>query len=64
MRPYHAFVNAGVVCLGLLQCLAVDDPTLVWNSVASWLRTIRPGIPPAMLAVTQALRRLANDRIG
>ncbi|HME09914.1 MAG TPA: IS4 family transposase, partial [Bryobacteraceae bacterium] len=37
--------------------LAVAYPQLVWNSFGSWLRTIRPGIPPSELVVATALRQ-------
>ena len=30
---------------------------LVWNSFGSWLRTVRPGIPPSELVVATALRQ-------
>ncbi len=56
MRAYHAFIQAGVVAQGLLQYLAVVAPKLVWDSFGSWLRTIRPGIPPSELVVANALR--------
>jgi hypothetical protein len=46
IHAYHVFMQAGVVAQGLLQYLAVAFPELVWNSFGSWLRTIRPGIPP------------------
>ena len=55
---YHVFVQAGIICQGLLQYLAVAHPQrLVWNSFGSWLRTIRPGIPPSELVVAIALRQ-------
>ena len=57
IHAYHVFIQAGVVCQGLLQYLAVAFPTLVWNSFGSWLRTIRPGIPPSELVVASALRQ-------
>jgi hypothetical protein len=57
MRAYHAFIQAGVVAQGLLQYLAVVAPKLVWDSFGSWLRTIRPGIPPSELVVAKALRQ-------
>jgi hypothetical protein len=44
---YHTFIQAGVVAQGLLQYLAVAAPKLVWDTFGSWLRTIRPGIPPS-----------------
>jgi hypothetical protein len=57
LHAYHVFIQAGVVCQGLLQYLAVAYPTQVWNSFGSWLRTIRPGIPPSELVVANALRQ-------
>jgi hypothetical protein len=56
LHAYHVFIQAGVVCQGLLQYLAVAFPQLVWNSFGCWLRTIRPGIPPSELVVANALR--------
>jgi hypothetical protein len=46
LHAYHVFIQAGLVCQGLLQYLSVAFPQLVWSSFGSWLRTIRPGIPP------------------
>lgn len=57
LHAYHVFIQAGVICQGLLQYLAVAYPKLVWNSFGSWLRTIRPGIPPSELVVATALRQ-------
>ena len=57
MRAYHTFIQAGVVAQGLLQYLAIVAPQLVWDSFGSWLRTIRPGIPPSELVVAKALRQ-------
>jgi len=37
--------------------LAAVFPSLVWSSFGSWLRTIRPGIPPSELVVAIALRQ-------
>jgi hypothetical protein len=56
MHAYHAFMQAGVVAQGLLQYLAVVAPKLVWDSFGSWLRTIRPGVPPSEFVVANALR--------
>ena len=61
MRAYHAFIQAGVVAQELLQYLAVAAPKLVWDSFGSWLRTIRPGIPPSELVVAEALRQTLPD---
>ncbi len=57
IHAYHVFIQAGVVCQGLLQYLAVAFPNLVWNAFGSWLRTIRPGIPPSEFVVANALRQ-------
>ena len=56
LHAYHVFIQAGIICQGLLQYLAVAHPRLVWNSFGSWLRTIRPGIPPSELVVAITLR--------
>ena len=56
IHAYHVFMQAGVVAQGLLQYLSVVFPELVWNSFGSWLRTIRPGIPPSEFVVAHALR--------
>src|SRR6201998_49879 len=61
VSAYHVFIQAGVVAQGLLQYLAVVAPKLVWASFGSWLRTIRPGIPPSELVVAQALRHMLPD---
>jgi len=57
IHAYHSFMQAGVVAQGLLQYLAVVASKLVWDSFGSWLRTIRPGIPPSELVVANALRQ-------
>ena len=57
LHAYHVFIQAGIICQGLLQYLAVAHPRLVWNSFGSWLRTIRPGIPPSELVVAITLRQ-------
>src|SRR5580700_215134 len=57
INAYHVFIQAGVVAQGLLQYLAVASPKLVWDSFGSWLRTIRPGIPPSEFVVANALRQ-------
>lgn len=53
---YHRFVQAGMVAQGLLQYLASTHARLVGNSFGSWLRTIRPGIPPSEMVTATALR--------
>ena len=57
IHAYHVFMHAGIVCQGLLHYLAVVFPSQVWSSFGSWLRTIRPGIPPSELVVANALRQ-------
>ena len=61
MHAYHTFIQAGVVAQGLLQYLAVVASRLVWDSFGSWLRTIRPGVPPSELVVSVALRQTLPD---
>jgi len=61
IHAYHVFMQAGVVAQGLLQYLAVAFPSLVWSTFGSWLRTIRPGIPPSEFVVASALRHSLPD---
>jgi hypothetical protein len=56
LHACHVFIQAGIICQGLLQYLAVAHPRLVWNAFGSWLRTIRPGIPPSERVAATALR--------
>jgi len=56
-HAYHVFIQAGVICQGLLHYLSVAFSALVWSSFGSWLRTIRPGIPPSELVVATAMRQ-------
>jgi hypothetical protein len=57
INAYHLFIQAGLIAQGLLQYLAAAFPQMVWQSFGSWLRTIRPGIPPSELVVATALRQ-------
>ena len=61
VHAYHVFIQAGVVSQDLFQYLAVVGPKLVWDSFGSWLRTIRPGIPPSEFVVATSLRRMLPD---
>ena len=56
LAAYHCHIQLGVIAQGILQCLAVLDAPSVWNQFGSWLRTIRPGIPPSEQVVAIALR--------
>lgn len=55
LAAYHAHLQMGIIAQGLLQCLAVLHPSCVWRQFGSWLRTIRPGIPPSEAVVAIAL---------
>jgi hypothetical protein len=54
-------MQAGIIAQGLLQYLSVEFPKLVWDSFDSWLRTIRPGIPPSELVVGHVMRATISD---
>ena len=61
LDAYHRHIQIGLIAQGLLQALAVNHPRLVWASFGSWLRTIRPGIPPSELVTAAALRHSLPD---
>jgi DDE superfamily endonuclease len=56
IRAYHVFIQAAIVCQGLLQYLSVTYTAQVWGCFRSWLRTVRDGIPPSEFVVAQAMR--------
>ena len=56
MGAYHRYVQLGCIAQGLLQHLALNHRTTVWQSFRSWLRTMKPELPPSELVVTIALR--------
>jgi hypothetical protein len=56
LGAYHRHIQIGLIAQGTLHYLAVSYPRLVWASFGSWLRTIRPGIPPSEFVTAAALR--------
>ena len=56
IRAYHAHLQLGLIAQGLLQALALLCPDVVWQQFGSWLRTVRPGLPPSEFVVALALR--------
>lgn len=56
MRAYSCHIQTGVIAQGLLQMLSVLYSQMVWRCFGSWIRTIRPGIPPSEQVVGMALR--------
>jgi len=58
---YHRFIQVGLIAQGLLQYLSISFPDLVWAKFGSWLRTIRPGIPPSEYVTSLALRNSFPD---
>ena len=61
IHSYHVFIQAGAIAHGLLQYLATEFPKQVWASFGSWLKTIRPGIPPSEFVVQNVMRETLPD---
>lgn len=61
LAAYDRHIQIGLIAQGLLQYLAVSFPQRVWSCFGSWLRTIRPGIPPSELVTAAALRNSLPD---
>lgn len=61
LAAYHRHIQLGLIAQGLLQYLSLVDPNTVWSSFRSWLRTIRPGIPPSERVTSLALRAALPD---
>lgn len=56
LKAYHLHIQLGIIAQGLLQYLSCSMPTTVWSKFGSWLRTIRPGIPPSEQVTAMALK--------
>jgi len=56
MNAYHAYMQAGVIAQGIVQCIAITLPNDVWANFGSWIRTVRKGIAPSEYTVATALR--------
>lgn len=56
MNAYHRYVQLGCIAQGLQQHLAVNFRKTVWDHFRSWMRTMKPSLPPSEAVVAQALR--------
>lgn len=53
---YHRYVQLACVAQGLQQHLAVNHRRAVWQNFGSWMRTMKPALPPSEAVVAQAMR--------
>ncbi|MFM7088385.1 MAG: transposase [Candidatus Paceibacterota bacterium] len=56
LAAYHTFIQTGIIAQGILLYLGLTHTALVWKSFGSWLRTIRPNVPPSEMVVMLALK--------
>jgi len=56
MDAYHRYVQLGCIAQGILQHLSVNHRKTVWAHFTSWMRTMKPSLPPSEAVVAQALR--------
>lgn len=56
LSAYHAYIQTGIIAQGILLYLALTKTALVWKSFGSWLRTIRPDVPPSEMVVMLAMK--------
>ena len=56
MRAYHLYVQTALIAQGILQYLAMTKETLVWAHFGSWIRTIRSGVLPSEMIVSESLK--------
>ena len=55
MNAFHLHVQLDCFAQGLLQHLAMNYTAQVWRQLRSWLRTMKPALPPSELVVASAL---------
>lgn len=56
LDAYHRYIQIGIIAQGLLQYLSSTFPATAWKNFGSWLRTIRPGIPPSEMVTALSLK--------
>jgi len=61
---YHRHIQIGLIAQGLLQCMATIHPRMVWANFGSWIRTIRPGIPPSEQVTAIAMKNALPEFIA
>lgn len=61
IHAYHVFIQAGIICQGMLQYLSVTRTAQVWSCFSSWLRTVRDGIPPSEFVTAKAMRQTISE---
>jgi hypothetical protein len=61
MAAYHRYVQLACIAQGLQQHLAVNFRAKVWDHFKSWMRTMKPELPPSEAVVSQALRVNLGD---
>jgi len=64
LAAYHAYIQTGIIAQGILLYLALAHTALVWKCFGSWLRTIRPNVPPSEMVVMLALRNTYPEFIS
>jgi hypothetical protein len=55
IAAYHRHIQLGLIAQGLLQILSAAEPKSVWQCFGSWIRTIRPGLPPSEQVAAMAM---------
>ena len=58
LAAYHCHIQIGIIAQGILQCLSLSFPKLVWNSFGSWIRTQRLDLCPSEQVTAIALRNV------
>lgn len=61
LDAYHRHVQMGCIAQGLLQHLAINFRTEVWDAFRSWMRTMKEDLVPSEAVVAEALRSSLID---
>ena len=56
MDAYHRYIQLGLIAQGCLQYLSCCHTQRVWDSFATWLRTLRKNVLPSEMVTSLALR--------
>ncbi len=61
IQAYHVRVQVGVVVQGILQFLSLMAKQEVWAGFGSWIRAIRPEVPPSEQLVATSMLNSLNE---
>lgn len=64
LQAYEVHLQLGLIAQGLLQCIAVTAPRLVWRNFHGWMRTCNTAAHPTEAVVGAALHHTLPEYLA